>query len=549
MTWILPKSLQSRFAPDMKVLAWGSSECFQACASSLTRRSKSMPARSWRNAWKRGSLMLPRSGLILEPSQEQRFTERWASSFADFRANHSPSPASGKAEPTSDTFGRILRASSAQLSLFGSSSKTCRDYCQPGRLTTGLTCADTLPSWLSSNQCYRTPRCDTDCGGTGSGLQTTGSEPRAYQLTPQFTSAYETWAIKLRADFSVRQSAVRPTSGNGCSSWPTARAEDAESCGGHNSRNVADSLRAAVTWPTPNQTDYKGSSQPLGRRPACDDDLPAAVDRIWPTPNAPNGGRSSNTTNYRQDGSKRQVDLQALVQETSNVKTESVPEMLQTCHRQGICQTGKDLPGMPTLLWPTPQEQDHKQNGQRENSNAPSLSSEIARWPTPAAANYRDGRASPETMARNSRPLQEVVISGQPDPASPNTTGKPPAQWLTPHGFMGQEQDGTYGGGGEFAKQVNRWSTPRAEEKCQHNSQDNSQALSRQIQWMTPEAQNQAGYQVVNGKRIPRLGTQAKGKLNPDWVEQLMGLPSGWTAFDYSETGSCLPKQNLPSEP
>ena len=24
-----------------------------------------------------------------------------------------------------------------------------------------------------------------------------------------------------------------------------------------------------------------------------------------------------------------------------------------------------------------------------------------------------------------------------------------------------------------------------------------------------------------------------KGYLNPDWVEQLMGLPIGWTALDY----------------
>lgn len=23
-------------------------------------------------------------------------------------------------------------------------------------------------------------------------------------------------------------------------------------------------------------------------------------------------------------------------------------------------------------------------------------------------------------------------------------------------------------------------------------------------------------------------------KLNPNWVEQLMGLPTGWTALDYS---------------
>lgn len=295
-----------------------------------------------------------------------------------------------------------------------------------------------------------------------------------------------------------RQRSARPTSGSGCSSWPTPaanddnktpeahlamkqrmgerdgthanrtaitslqvmvkatemfptpRAEDAESCGGHNTRGGPDSLRAAVTWPTPNQTDYKGESQPIGRRPPCDDDLPSAVNR----------------------------------------------------------------------------------------------------WPTPAAANYRDGRASPETMARNSRPLQEVVISGPQAPDSPSSSGKSPEQW----------------------------STPRAEERQQQNSRDNGQALSRQVQWMTPEAQNQEGYQVVNGKQIPRLGKQVKlwstpqadypgddvtklklspagkatrtdngrqvqtsltvqlgvqrNKLNPRWVCHLMGVPADWVAID-----------------
>ena len=34
----------------------------------------------------------------------------------------------------------------------------------------------------------------------------------------------------------------------------------------------------------------------------------------------------------------------------------------------------------------------------------------------------------------------------------------------------------------------------------------------------------------TNGK-----SQESQGKLNPDWVEQLMGLPTGWTDFDFSE--------------
>ncbi len=58
----------------------------------------------------------------------------------------------------------------------------------------------------------------------------------------------------------------------------------------------------------------------------------------------------------------------------------------------------------------------------------------------------------------------------------------------------------------------------------------NRELWNQSKQWSTPEAKNQTGYQVDSrGKRTPRLGKQAQGKLNPDWVEQLMGLQVGWT--------------------
>ena len=36
-------------------------------------------------------------------------------------------------------------------------------------------------------------------------------------------------------------------------------------------------------------------------------------------------------------------------------------------------------------------------------------------------------------------------------------------------------------------------------------------------------------YQMSKGRKITRLMGKANGKLNPNWVEQLMGLPVGWT--------------------
>lgn len=160
----------------------------------------------------------------------------------------------------------------------------------------------------------------------------------------------------------------------------------------------------------------------------------------------------------------------------------------------------------PTMF-PTPRAEDAEScGGHNTRQVADSLRAAVT-WPTPAAANYRDGKASPETMARNSRPLQEVVISGPQAPDSPNTTGKNPGLWLTPHGFMGQEKDGAYGGGGEFAKQVNQWGSPRVT--------TNGGSASPQCTGKGSRLEDQAG--------------RRKQKLNPDWCEQLMNVPVGWT--------------------
>lgn len=52
--------------------------------------------------------------------------------------------------------------------------------------------------------------------------------------------------------------------------------------------------------------------------------------------------------------------------------------------------------------------------------------------------------------------------------------------------------------------------------------------------WPTPRQQSSTG--VSNhGEGGPDLQTVAGGQLNPDWVEQLMGFPEGWTNPDVDE--------------
>lgn len=55
----------------------------------------------------------------------------------------------------------------------------------------------------------------------------------------------------------------------------------------------------------------------------------------------------------------------------------------------------------------------------------------------------------------------------------------------------------------------------------------------------TPTAHNaqEGAYPAEYTRNTPTLATHAGGRLNPPWVEWLMGWPIGWTALEPLETG------------
>ena len=63
--------------------------------------------------------------------------------------------------------------------------------------------------------------------------------------------------------------------------------------------------------------------------------------------------------------------------------------------------------------------------------------------------------------------------------------------------------------------------------------------------WPTPTASQEAKNATLPGSQINRdnlagallrAGEKQGGQLNPEWVEWLMGYPTGWTDLDHSET-------------
>lgn len=159
----------------------------------------------------------------------------------------------------------------------------------------------------------------------------------------------------------------------------------------------------------------------------------------------------------------------------------------------------------------------------------PRLGEMVKMYPTPSARDWRDGKASEETMARNSRPLNETLISGQ-FPTVPNSTpgSLPGPLWATPVAHDHNNQQTKYAQGG----------TP----------------LTAQVAtWPTPHANAGTGPGTQGKEGGANLQTRANGKLNPRWVETLMGIQIGWlmpsctepvtaesTSYASQETGAFL---------
>tara|TARA_R100001230_G_C5685730_1_gene194805 strand:+ start:422 stop:1288 length:867 start_codon:yes stop_codon:yes gene_type:complete len=159
-------------------------------------------------------------------------------------------------------------------------------------------------------------------------------------------------------------------------------------------------------------------------------------------------------------------------------------------------------------------------------------------WPTARVSDVEGGRIKTEMTDKGFRSrriksdqwfgakLRDAVetyeeTGGPPAQENPSTIGKNPELWGTPRTSPAMTQDV------EVSQRLLRErgrSTGRLEETVAMN----------QGSWATPQARDfKSGKRVNSSSPFPQLNTQIEskslGKLNPNWVEQLMGLPVGWT--------------------
>lgn len=372
---------------------------------------------------------------------------------------------------------------------------------------------------------------------------------------PSFSGIWPTSGSMRSGVCSPQPEWVPPIDASACSSWPTAAESDSRSSGRHTTStgvmhpgtSLTDSIRA---WPTPRAED----GESCGNYPKGQDSL-TGVTRYWRTPNA---GGPRNRQGSRGNGHQVTIAEQAEHWPTPNVPNGGRVMNAEDVAAKGATDRGKRQVGLESVasLWPTPQAQDGDERNSlasqmrhADQGHQPSLHSATGRWlwPTPAATPYGSSQngingiggeherpsANTPSLERMSRSfLPDLLTSSPGDASSPSDpTSRQPSLWKTPHGFANTDVNGrTGGGGGEFHKQAMQWPTPQ----CYDAENPHAPRLKADRQTRDP---NTPGSYRGDLKDIATGG--GKAKLNPQFVEWLMGLPIGWTGSGPAATAFC----------
>jgi len=211
--WIYLPSTCSRSAPASDALTLRFEWLCHMLEPSATWKGKLLPRKSWLRVLRKTTPSTRRLfGRTYGPSMAAHGVALWIASVAGTRASRSRERASSAGREIRGISGRTSRASSQRSNRRLSSLKT-----------------STHTSALDS---ARSPK------------------------------SYEVWATRAKQESLVRRKSAHRILENAYSSWPTARAEDSESCGNH--AGSTDSLTgAAKNWKTPHgfqNTDRNGKT-------------------------------------------------------------------------------------------------------------------------------------------------------------------------------------------------------------------------------------------------------------------------------------------------
>ena len=170
-----------------------------------------------------------------------------------------------------------------------------------------------------------------------------------------------------------------------------------------------------------------------------------------------------------------------------------------------------------------------RENGTRYGAKLRDAVIHQASWATPNTMDVLPPRSYEATQkqamtARKGR-NNPANLREQVDPTCVKAY-KDAKNWATPRAGATDSTRPNNKGGIPLGDQVKRnWATPQASDGIKPAGPNGQKMLCNSVQ----DTQQDQTNLNTNGKPLVSL------KLNPDWVEQLMGLPIGWTDFDFSE--------------
>jgi hypothetical protein len=405
----------------------------------------------------------------------------------------------------------------------------------------------------------------------------------------------ENWnqsVTRRRGEYSARLKSAHRTSGSGSSSWPTIRASEYKDTGPIGSKSHDHMLgkgylcavvtQDAANWPTPDASNHRD-----GEVLRKDNNLEQGGFHGVSLHHAMTKYGQAAPANPSTDGSRQGLSEQS--QRNWQTFAHGTHNRGETPHRQVVkalvngdkaktqCLTvdqvfAEEIKG--TNVWPTitAHTPDMESSGPNGNSGT-YLAGAVKQWATPNAFCYQPPENTEQWTKRAEYQQTEKGVNLH-KPIQTQVLHEVEKQWRTPSssdgegGVMEMREGcaGKYKLRDHVVAEEKMWRTPSvAEEKNQNTSTQiylQNQVGATPKAWATPQLQD--GHNInqdsTTHKTIPAQLTKMNmaGKLNPRWVETLMGLPVGWvmpsckspvtiepTNYDSSETESCLPQ---PSE-
>jgi len=344
-----------------------------------------------------------------------------------------------------------------------------------------------------------------------------------------------------------------PIDGTDGSAWPTVKASDGEH-GGPNMRGSKGDLplpSAAAMWPTPDGQVIEGDTawkerrereKAKGRNGNGFGLTIAMAASLWPTPDTTNVGDGTPYETLQANPLARRERTRVAVQEGRVKAGSGRSENLAMAVQAPMWMTQNT---MDSLAAKSQEALDHEYTHRKGRSNPNNLRDQVVvnagerTWPTPVmwrTPSAQEPGVTPERLEgglghrnydKKTGRLAQVGLTQQVQLEN----------WPTPTAHDGRRpgSDATSTQGANLKREGESWATPTTRD---HKDGANPSALAPTNGLLGRQAPRTAMLGPESSQSDQTSPPQSAKRLNPRFVEWLMGFPTGWTDLQPLETPS-----------